>query len=309
MFFQEKDKLTLVAPPDTVEFDPTSNALAVGCYNYNAETKERTGSLSVYDTTNLKLELLATIETNAILDIKWKNNLVYCATSNNSILCVDWQTSSNSLLPVQELQKEEKSLCLALDISPFNNTLISAHSDGTVKLWVNGNCHCFQENSLDIWSVSFDTNCPFTFYSGSDDSTFKIWDSRQQSSVHTNKSHDAGVTSFSNDPSDANILLSGSYDDRMLFWDKRNFGKPFHQFKSAGGVWRIRFSPSNPQIIAIAAMYGGFQVYNRYNLEEISIPTQSIAYGISWNSQKKNFLAASSFYDSLLGFWEIKFDL
>ncbi len=69
-------------------------------------------------------------------------------------------------------------------------------------------------------------------YSGGDDTLFKGWDIRNDSSIFCNKHlsskcifyirHEAGVCSIMDHPSQSNILATGSYDEKIRIWDKRS---------------------------------------------------------------------------------------
>lgn len=74
-----------------------------------------------------------------------------------------------------------------------------------------------------------------------------------------------GVCSVQCHPSNENIVLSGSYDEQVLIWDKRKWNEPSGSFEAGGGVWRIKFNPFNSDQIALACMYEGFKIFNWSN--------------------------------------------
>ncbi len=43
-------------------------------------------------------------------------------------------------------------------------------------------------------------------------------------------------------------------------WDVRSRKRPVSEFKAGGGVWRIRQHPTDPSLLALACMDGGFKV-------------------------------------------------
>lgn len=58
------------------------------------------------------------------------------------------------------------------------------------------------------------------------------------------------------------LLLSSfsvftSYDETVFFWDTRTMRVPLSQAAVGGGVWRLKWSPYDPELLAVAAMHGG----------------------------------------------------
>ncbi|KAG8229639.1 hypothetical protein J437_LFUL015590 [Ladona fulva] len=158
---------------------------------------------------------------------------------------------------------------------------------------------------------------------GGDDNKLVIYDMRQDQRV-TCKSHDAGVTSLKCSKN-ANTLASGSYDEVLRLWDKRNWKYALEEIKLGGGVWRIKWNP-NSQYILAACMHAGFKLINfSTSATGSSMSTEftyskhdSLAYGCDWclsdmlhdtigRNRKlkdtKGLIATCSFYDSKLSLW------
>ena len=80
------------------------------------------------------------------------------------------------------------------------------------------------------------------------------------------KNHSAGVTSAKWHPTDSNIFASGSYDEVVFIWDKRNMNAPLISIPTGGGVWRIKwylFKTVNKdfELLLTANMQGGCKLY------------------------------------------------
>jgi hypothetical protein len=55
-------------------------------------------------------------------------------------------------------------------------------------------------------------------------------------------------------------VLTGSYDEMARVWDLRNLSRPtaVAEVPCGGGVWRLKWHPTHPGMLAAACMYGGF---------------------------------------------------
>lgn len=99
---------------------------------------------------------------------------------------------------------------------------------------------------------------------------FKAWDTRiLPTPTYTNKKeHEAGVTTISSHPLCEHRLLTGSYDEYVRIWDKRMLSKgPMNKFSIGGGVWRLRWHPTNPEWVLAAGMYNGFWILDVKGVE------------------------------------------
>jgi hypothetical protein len=135
-----------------------------------------------------------------------------------------------------------------------------------------------------VWIVAFDphsrtdnSSCPNSLLTGGDDSTFKLWDVRMMEDGHertdagascrptaTGKYHQAGVTTATFHPTNQNVFLTGSYDQNLCVWDKRNLRSPVTAVETAGGVWRAKWGAvgvGGKDYVFLSCMQGGSMVY------------------------------------------------
>ena len=56
--------------------------------------------------------------------------------------------------------------------------------------------------------------------------------------------------------------LTYSYDEHILLWDLRAMKRPVQEAAVGGGVWRVKWHPTNPDLMATACMHNGFKILN-----------------------------------------------
>ena len=173
-----------------------------------------------------------------------------------------------------------------------------------------------------------------TLWSGGDDGCLKGWDTRVGGSAPTfvsASSHGSGVTSIAWHPARQHCVATGSYDESVRLWDARAVGRgPTAQLSVGGGVWRLRWHPSQGELLAAACMYGGARVLLLEGGGEAEAPEvlasaahhtrhESITYGLEWVAPSMlpaattreggalgSFaLATCSFYDRGLHLWRV----
>lgn len=217
---------------NTREFKNVRSVLIIVIVNVTAinQTK-RLGRILLLSISANELKVHQTIDTAAILDLKWCHNRI-----NDKILL--GAANAAKTLEIYTLDDETKLLNFVANYT-FNNSnedqlLLSMdwstgkHSDATPQIVVSdskGNVNLFHllENELillkswhahehESWIAAFnywDTNIIF---SGGDDSVLLKFDVRTGTKpIFKNKSHEAGVTCFHSNAEKEFIAVSGRY--------------------------------------------------------------------------------------------------
>lgn len=120
---------------------------------------------------------------------------------------------------------------------------------------------------------------------------------------------------------------SNSYDSHIRLFDRRKPLVPLTTFDAGGGIWRLKWHPSDPRRLLVAGMHGGFKVVDFDGLAlgagvdeagwlkpgEARLHArfdghESLAYGVDWSdggttSEGKDLVASCSFYDHALHVW------
>ena len=84
------------------------------------------------------------------------------------------------------------------------------------------------------------------------------------------------------------------------------------QVCTGGGVWRVKWHPTQPQLLAAACMHAGFMVLRAdsalgsLQVHEHYAHQRSLGYGVDWSRAHLpagSLVASCSFYDRLLHLW------
>jgi len=303
-------------------------------YLFNIESNSDSGDSSS------KVKELQTIDFNSgILDMKWTHHnnistqyendepLLGVVMSRGELNIYKLDSSSGDKLELvsrNDVSLDSSILTLSLDWRTDNKEIISSYSDGSVALFdMNSNTITkrWVAHDYEAWICAYNYHNTSMVFSGGDDCKFKVWDTRmieEDSGSNTplfTKRCDMGVTSIHCHPSLENIVAVGSYDECLRIWDLRSMKQPLIQTDSlSGGVWRVKWSPTNNNELVTACMGGGFHTlfsedgtFTDLQIKESYLgPHQSIAYGVDWsfsNKDSKQYIGCCSFYDKCLSIW------
>lgn len=267
------------------------------------------------------------IDTAAILDAKWHvmgNKCYLVAASALSEVLLFELCSDDRLHAIDKLNlctdSDENLLALSIDVRKCNalnekENLLASDSRGKVSLLTICPDRIVRErnwkaHSFEAWTCAFDKWNSNIVYTGGDDTFFHVYDTRASDvqQIIKNKCHVAGVTSFLSYAE--NRLISGSYDENLRIFDTRNWRMPLSETPLQGGIWRIRLSKCDSQLLLCACMYKNFSVCrvnetkdNAESIAELNTHS-SICYGADWSPNRrcdeKQVIITCSFYDKKL---------
>lgn len=105
-----------------------------------------------------------------------------------------------------------------------------------------------------------------------------------------------------------------SYDGLVRIFDKRNALTPLGSHDAGGGVWRVRWHPTDAEKLLTACMHDGFKVLKyKPGFEETETSVRfdahgdnALAYGSDWAfpiTGGGDYVATCSFYDHQMRTW------
>lgn len=333
-------------PPDSIEWCPIrQDIFACGTYFYNPEDQTRQGSIYLfqYNPLTKTINPIQHQTTPGILDLKW------IQTSNNlTLLSTVSALGQLALYSLNDLTKplicedvtNDQTIALSHSwLNSINNYVIISDQQGylTICDLDNTNSLRFSQSWLaheyECWTTVWDKYDINIVYSGSDDTLFKIWDIRDcKQAAHINRKHTMGICSIYSSEQNSYEVLTGSFDEYLRQWDKRQMNNPLKEIKLGGGVWKMKPHPLNPNILLCACMQNGFVIVNLDTSTVLCHYQQhgSLAYGCDWqlndsvhqltelmddcmneqnsttatSDNKDNFIASCSFYDKTIHIWK-----
>ncbi|PHJ24293.1 wd g-beta repeat-containing protein, partial [Cystoisospora suis] len=146
----------------------------------------------------------------------------------------------------------------------------------------------WKAHDIETWCIVFDPHSRGNVLAtGADDCTVCLWDIRcgfgnkgskcgglaaeetgvsATCSFRNHRSHSMGVTAATFCCSDPHLILTGSYDENVRVFDRRQLHTAVDSFKVSGGVWRLKWSsfPSGnaeDRLLLVAACHGGCEVW------------------------------------------------
>ncbi|XP_074493595.1 diphthine methyltransferase isoform X1 [Sebastes fasciatus] len=314
---------------DTVEWCPVPSShdvLACGTYQLQKGPGEedatpiRTGRLYLFEfrregSTSPPLTELQRMDTAAILDLKW----CHVPVSGKAVLGMAAATGELQLYTLSDAQEGGRrlhSLCslevgaerLALSLD-WSTGRMDSSSDVRVVCSDSAGCVSvlslaegalttlsqWKAHDFEAWISAFSYWDTQLLYSGGDDCKLKGWDLRVGPScpTFTSKKHSMGVCSIHSNPHREHILATGSYDEQVLLWDGRNMRQPLSESPVGGGVWRLKWHPTNQHLLLAACMHNDFHILHCQQSLEGSggacpvvasyILHNSLAYGADWS--------------------------
>ncbi|XP_068460512.1 diphthine methyltransferase isoform X2 [Clinocottus analis] len=302
---------------DTVEWCPVApnhDVLACGTYQLHEGVGEeappsRTGRLYLFEfgqegSMSPPLTELQRVDTAAILDLKWCHvplpggAMLGLAAATGELqlytLSDSQQQGGRRLHPLSSLQVAAERLALSLDwstgrLDSSDVRLVCSDSAGglSVLSLAEGALTALSQwkaHDFEAWVSAFSYWDTQLVYSGGDDCRLKGWDLRLGPSCPTfsSKRHSMGVCSILSNPHREHILATG-----------RNMRQPLSESPVGGGVWRLKWHPTDQHLLLAACMHNDFHILHCQQALEGSggaCPVvvsytlhNSLAYGADWS--------------------------
>ena len=267
------------------------------------------------------------LKSSGVFDLKWAPSrpLLAVASAQGTVelfsLAMQPIPSLSSLqtLALPSALKTDHLVCLAAGWDGSSGSclrLAASHNQGLLAV------HSLSDSSSDplrawtahgdseVWAVAFQSGPGTLLFSGADDGTLQGWDLRASpGSPSFCKRFEAGVTCLL-PHSDPNLLVSGCYDQRVALWDLRNLRRALSSCETGGGVWRLKYHPSDPSYLITAAMRGGFHLLRQDADGQLSLASshldphtsEGLCYGVDWiaaETVEDSLVGCCSFYDDL----------
>ncbi|PWY99054.1 hypothetical protein BCV70DRAFT_218023 [Testicularia cyperi] len=231
----------------------------------------------------------------------------------------DWEQTSEDGR-IADLEAQQARLNAAYDAKPAGLETWGAHD-------------------YEAWIVGFDCWSPCSsIWTGGDDLCLKGWDLRtpvsrcgRSPTFTTTKPFDGGVTTLQSHHLRQHLWAVGSYDSKLRLFDARAPARPLSETDTGGGIWRVKWHPTDPATLLVGCMHDGFKILRLPALtalqpedggtkelrgQEMDLVTRfdqhhSLAYGCDWDrgtydtvdQDNARLVYSCSFYDASMHVW------
>lgn len=200
----------------------------------------------------------------------------------------------------------------------------------------------WKAHEYEAWIVGFDCwsssgsqpGLRSVVWSGGDDLSLRGWDLRSPNistgrspTFTTSKCFEGGVTTLQSSHIRQHLWAVGSYDGKLRLFDARSTYRPISETDMGGGIWRVKWHPTDAARLLLGCMHDGFKIVRLDGLADPAAQStsfrgsdfeivkrfdehESLAYGCDWDrreddsGEEENRLVYScSFYDAALHVW------
>ncbi|KAK1443832.1 hypothetical protein BgAZ_207080 [Babesia gibsoni] len=306
--------------PSEYQVDALEGTLVAAAYQYDEDTKLRTGGIIAFNPCNKLNDIIsgkeeepeyrdsnyhiATKALNGVLSCSWIKNNKFCGVSCitadlrvttirlDAEVCEDNQYNRISMDIDDEIALDNDSDAIGLSLVNYDVTgSISSitSSNGYVYILENGVVkHKWSAHDMETWISAFQPGNPNVVITGSDDSTIKFFDLRES------------ITP---------LKTVSRFDRQLMQFDMRNLDLPVACATLDCAVWYIDFMDGG--FMNVAGCYDGAFVYHtshidaQYSLYKKFVPQNPLIYSVAHlELQKKTVNVCSDFYNKRILFWD-----
>lgn len=206
-------------------------------------------------------------------DFKNPSTVVAALTDGSLVVQKILEPTSSETTPVSsdmllDLGLSDSSLTITTD-NKGHAYLVDLNTSLIVSSWLAHSLPYVPGEGCEVWSCAV-TSDGQTVVTGGEDGSMKLWDARSRTQISQSKVFGAGVVfvDFPRKSGEQEIdqILTGSYDEHLRIFDRRNLRTVLKEKKLSGGVWNIEQNANN---FCVSCMYGGYSILDSESLEVI----------------------------------------
>lgn len=260
----------------------SDSSVCVSTYLLDASSDTRSGSLCILkahvdsdsessEKTRKNLILEREISTSAGVfrfDFKNPSTVVAALTDGSLVVQKILEPTSSETTPVSsdmllDLGLSDSSLTITTD-NKGHAYMVDLNTSLIVSSWLAHSLPYVPGEGCEVWSCAV-TRDGQTVVTGGEDGSMKLWDARSHTQIGQSKIFGAGVV-FVDFPGKEEVdqILTGSYDEHLRVFDRRNLKTVLKEKKLSGGVWNVEQNANN---YCVSCMYGGYSILDSESLE------------------------------------------
>lgn len=265
----------------TLQWNPTGQMLATGCYDGCARLWTVNGTLkhtlelhkgplfslkwnkagnyvlsgsvdrttAVWDGETGRLVKQFTFHNAPTLDVDWRNNESFASCSTDKMIFLCSLEQPQTPVQIYEGHRDEIN-CLKFD--PSGKLLASCSDDYTAKIWTANSsypAHDLKEHTREVYTMQWAPNTgQLVLATASFDAMIKLWDVTTGGCIRTLAAHTDPVYSLDFSPN-GQFLASGSFDRCLNIWSVKE-GRVIKQFRGDGGIFEVTWHPDGDKVAA-----------------------------------------------------------